>query len=651
LRPVSLTFVTIVITAARTLGLLALSDQGYFAKYAVFAAQVLAGHPPLGRLADLSPAYLWTVVGLTGPLGFGVESVRIVQCAAVGVSALAAAAIARRIAGERAAWVAALLLLCTRGAWINASELEPETLVLVLNGAGLAVIFSGRGRWRELFGGLLLGLSAATRPTILPAVAVLLVWRGVATWKTQVNRPRFAHFGWWRTLPLALACGVITPLLVLAVVLPAVGPVGLMNPGTVFYEGWNPEATGYLGEAPQVVKDLERSASEPDALHSAYRLIAQRATGVPDANRYWGGMGLEALLRLPTHSAALAARKAWLALHSYDAWDLSTMVLKEREMGGQLWAPFGLLVALAGVGTVLARRRPGTLPLAAIAAAQWLVMVLFYVTSRQRNALLPAMAALAGIGAAEILTVWLAQRRGAAMAAALAAVACAFCLSRPGPAQKEDAHAWTATFSVRAAAAAAERAAARGDTGRAIAAWCQSALSLGPTGPALPRRAIRTAIAQRLTRELSQAERFDLAVASIRALDWPTADRLLAALQDEGYQPRRGAELASSVAYQRARCRLHLGDPAAARALLATARREAPGEADVLALSAEVSELSGDSPVAGSQRRLLAALHDPFTAGRARARAAADVGNRTRAARLLAEIEDRLPEWIPTRPL
>ncbi len=645
-----LAFVTLAITAARTLSLLALSDQGFFAKYTVFAEQILAGRPPVGRLGDLSPGYLWTIVGLTGPLDLGVAGIRIVQCAALGLAALAAAAIARRLAGETAAWVAALLLLSSRGAWVNASEIEPETLVLVLNAAGLAVIFGGRKPWRDLLGGALLGLSAATRPTILPAVGLLVAWRWVAVWKQKEPRhPMVARV--WRALPVPIVAGVLTPLLALAIVFPAIGPIGLMNPGTVFYEGWNPEATGYLGEAPLVVKDLERTLAEPDALHIAYRLVAQRATGVPDSNHFWGGLGIEALRRLPLRSAALATRKAWLALCSYNAWDLATMVRKDRELAGQFWVPFGFLVALAGVAVVLGRRRPGVLPLAAFAAAQWSVMVLFYVTSRQRNALLPAAAALAGVGVTVLIESWREGRRGQAGVTTFAAATLAVGLSLPGTAQREDAHAWTATFAVRTAAIAAERASSEGNNGRATAARCESALHLGPVDPKLAGSAIRAAVIARLARPASPAEHFDLAIASIRAADWLTADRILTALAEEGYRPRRGAELTSSVAYQRARCRLHLGDLASVPGLLATARREAPGEAAVLALSAEVAARSGDSAFASALRTQLAALHDPFTAERARARAAADLGERAEAGRMLADLADRLPEWIPTTPL
>ncbi len=648
LRPVPLTIVAIAITAARALGLFALSDQGYFAKYAAFAAQILAGHPPLGRLGDLSPGYLWTVVGLTGPLGLGVEGVRLVQCAAVCLSALAAAAVARRLGGETAAWVAALLLLSTRGAWVNASELEPETLVLVLNAGGLAVLFGGPSRRRDVLGGVLLGLSAATRPTVLPAVAALLAWRCVADPGEKQSSPR--QLGRLRRgLPLAL--GVVTPLVVLGIVLPIVGPVGLMNPGTVFYEGWNPEATGYLGEAPRVVKDIEGTLSEPDALHVAYRLVADRASGVPDSNRFWGGLGIAALRRLPCRSVTLAARKAWLALHSYDAWDLSTMVRRDRELRGLLWAPFGLLAALAGAAIVLARHRPGVLPLAAFAIAQWAALVLFYVTSRQRNAMLPAAAALAGVGAAMLLAAWRERRRAVAGAVAFAAVALAVALTLPATAQREDAHSWTSAFAAHAAVAAAERSSSRKDTAGAIAAWCESALHLGPIDPELPQGAVRSAIAARLTRIATPAERFDLAIASIRARDWTTADRLLAALEEDGYRPSRGAEITSSIAYQRARCRLHLGDPAAAADLLATARRQAPGQADIVALAAEVAQRDGDFTLAAAERNLLEALHDPFTAERARARATADIGDHETAARLLSDLAVQLPEWRPTAPL
>jgi len=639
----------VAVTAARASALLALADQGYFAKYAAFAADILSGHSPVDRLGDLSPGYLWTVVGLTGPLGLGIGGVRLVQCAAVGAAALCAALIASRLAGKTAGWSAGLLLLSVRGVWVNASELEPETLVMVLNAAALALILDGRRGWRDLIGGALLGLSVTTRPTVLPAAGVLLAWRLLAV-RGRRTPGRWIADPEGRSSPLPLALGLAAPILLLAFVLPRVGPVGLMNPGTVFYEGWNPEATGYLGEAPRVVKDIERTLTEPDALHVAYRIVAERATGRPDSNRFWGRLGLEALHRLPDRSFRLAVRKGWLALHSYDAWDLATMVRKDQELAGQLWVPFGVLVALAAVAVALARRRPAVVALGAFALAQGSVLVVFYVTSRQRNALVPAVAALAGVGVAELVRLWRRDRR-AALAITLPAVVVAGVLVLPSSAAEEDAHAWRATFAARAAAETAERASSRGDSALATEALCEAALHLGPISPDLPLTALREAVAARLARPSTAAERFDLAIAAIRASDWATADRVLEALQGEGYRPRRGSQVTSSLAYQRARCRLHLGDIDAVPTLLATARREAPGEAAVLALSAELSRRLGEGAAMSAYATELEALHDPFTVERVRARAEADLGEGAEAARRLTDLADRLPEWRPTTPL
>ena len=68
-----------VLTSSRIRLIDSLGDQGHFAKYTHFAGLINAGELPAHRLGDLSPGYLWTVAGLSGPLGLGLPEVRALQ--------------------------------------------------------------------------------------------------------------------------------------------------------------------------------------------------------------------------------------------------------------------------------------------------------------------------------------------------------------------------------------------------------------------------------------------------------------------------------------------------------------------------------------------------------------------------------------------
>jgi len=101
-----------------------------------------------------------------------------------------------------------------------------------------------------------------------------------------------------------------------------------------------------------------------------------------------------------------------------------------------LFIPFALSVSLAFVA-ILFRVR-GNVPYVIFACVVGVTLVLFYVTARQRNALLPAVAILAAAGVAEIV----ARRK---ISAAIAAIVIAVLLSIKGPAQREDAAGWLGT--------------------------------------------------------------------------------------------------------------------------------------------------------------------------------------------------------------
>jgi hypothetical protein len=386
-----------------------LPDQGYFAKYTIVADQILAGHTPRERLLDFSPLYLWFVVALRA-IGAGFHTIRTLQIALVSVAAVLVAIAARRFG--LIGWIAApLFILGSRGALVCATEVEPETLILVLNAAALCAL-----DLNHFVAGFLLGLSAACRPVALLAIIALSV--AMRSWR--------------------IVAGGIVPIIVILIVnFSLTGEITLMDPGTVFYEGMNPGAAGYEGVQPRIVNDLERQSREPDYLHVAYRVVAAQSLGHPvtraESNRYWTGKALAFAREYPMVALRLSARKLYFALHSYEAYDLATMARKDVLLSHTFFIPFALAGALAFVA-ILFRVR-GIAPYTIFACAVGVTLVLFYVTARQRNALLPAVAILAAAGVSEIVV----RRK---VSAAIAAIVIAVLLSINGAFQREDAAGW-----------------------------------------------------------------------------------------------------------------------------------------------------------------------------------------------------------------
>ena len=622
-------------TAIRIAWVEGLSDQGVFGKYLLLADSILAGDLPEQRLGDVSIGYL-TVVTLGRAAGLAATGVRDLQIVGVTLAALLCGFAARRLWGDLAGIVAAATLLASRAALVNAAEVEPETLILLIETGALLALLPARS-WRgELAGGLLLGLSALVRPTVLPAALLLVAWTG---WR---SRTRSSSRSPTRSI-VVTAAGVALPLLLLRLLLAGTpGAVMPMNPGTVLYEGWNPVATGAAGEAPQIVKDVEATIDAPDALHLAYRRVASRATGTAStatvSNRFWIDRAGAFIRTEPRAAAGLLARKLRLVVANHEVWDLRTMFLKDRELARGPWLPFAVLLSVAGAGAVATRRHPATLALLLLLSGRSAVLLLFYVTSRQRNALLPALAILAGAAVAEGWSRWRqGDRRRAAAGLGLTAAA-AVALSIPPHVAREDLHGWRLAFGRTRALHASD-----GEV--------SAALALAPgASPDLP--SLRAAILAELAGEPPPQRVFDLAVAAVRAGDCPTAAPLLGHLETSGYRPLRGIGAVSSVAWHRAVCALRAGELENAAVHLDRARREAAGEADVLALDAVVSELRADVPRWQSALEELDLVHDPFTARLALASAYVEAGETLRGRHIAEGLQVVLPEWsAPSRLL
>ncbi len=615
-----------------------LPDQGFFAKYTEIASEILAGHIPLDRLGDLSTGYLWVVVLFLGPLGMDSVALRTAQIIGVSLAAAICGAAVWRRWGLGAGLGAAIVLLASKAALVNATEIEPETLILVLTSIGLSLIISSDRPSLRMFSGLALGLAVVTRPSVLLPIVLAIVGLG---WRAQPRKRLLA------VLPVII--GVAVPVLAvrLAITTMTGAPPTPMNPGTVLSEGWNPLATGYLGEAPVVVKDIEHGLGVPDGLHVAYRLVAARATGRPmspqTANTYWAGRALAFVRNEPAAALKLGLRKAGLALHSYDAWDLKTLQRRAENLAGGPFIPFGLLAALAALGLFFRWRQPWIPALGLWIAGSWLVMVLFYVTSRQRNVLLPAVALLTGAAINGIISAWRSDRRRMVGIALTVALLSGVLVSIEGAAQREDRHGWR-LLEVQEATAREVKTAQREDE---VALWlARGALFLDPIGlrtadPRIIDREIRGQLA-----EIQPPQRlFDLALVMIKIGRYGDAERLLRSLDAEGYRPRRGARWCSSTAYQLARCRVMASDFSGAQPLIEQALRQAPGDPRILALQAVLSDLAGNSNHADFSRNCLSEMFDPFTRDQALAQAYSDTGQPSAAGPLLAEIQATLPEW------
>jgi len=635
--------VLVILTGYRLWLLAHVATRAYFDKYWYFAGKVLEGAIPTARLGDVSAGYL-ALVSLARWLGIDVHGLVVIQTVMLSLAALGVGLAARTIAGSLAGFAAGILLLANRELFVAATDLEPESIIVTFIALSLAFLaFALRDRERPgllALAGLSVGMAALMRPVPLVVGGSILAWLGFRAVSSRAFRR--VEIGW--RAPLAFALGLAIPVAAGGIAVRTLGRSSTaMDPAMAFYEGMSPSADGYTGKQPAIVRELQPHFLEPDSLHVTYRVIAARAAGSPlggdEANAFWLRRSLRFISDYPARALALIGRKIVFTFHAHEAWDLEGMFQRAHEVGS-LWIPFSVLGPLAVAGLVIAFRRGEALAglLTIVVLASGLHLVLFYVSSRQRNALIPAAVLAAAIAVDYAIRN---RNRDARFIVGVSVVSVAvLAFSIPGTAQDEDTHVWTNYLVGQRLVSAASRVPPGAERSRMLA----DARSRG-FGTPVAASDLKRIWLEMLPGEADPARRFDLAVALQSVGEWKTSGRLAADLDREGYEPRRGSRASNSLSYLRFRSLAHLGAPPdTLHALLTEADDEAPGDPWVLG-AASVFETDP-----GALQRL-EELHDPFTRDLALARAFWDAGNLKRALQLVRGVRTAVPEWDRAREL
>lgn len=267
------------------------------------------------------------------------------------------------------------------------------TLLLV----PLAAFARRPGIGRAAAGGFVLGLLALTRENALVLLAVIPLWMGL---RVGPGSRRLAG-------PLAFTLATLTLL----------GLVGLRNwsvgdtfalttsqAGPNFYMGNHAQATGTY--VPLLAGRQTPEFEGPDATR-----LAEQALGRPltpgEVSRYWFGRAGEFIREQPGRWLVLLAWKTLLTVNAFELPDTEDVYLY-ADFSPLLrvllrWLHFGVLLPLAVVGFVLARRERGATLLAALAACFAASVAVFYVVARYRFPLAAFLLPLAGVGVARLL--------------------------------------------------------------------------------------------------------------------------------------------------------------------------------------------------------------------------------------------------------
>ncbi len=354
-------------------------------------AQRIAGGDWLTRILDgpfyMDPLYPYFLGAVYRLAGRDVLVVRLLQVAFGVATCWLVARLATRLHGALAGNVAAALLAAFGPSIFQEGEFEKTALGVFLATAALLLFL--RISWRsQLAAGAVFGLAALTRGNILLlgpfAVAYLLARRA----------PRPA---------LAFAAGaalVIAPVTARNVHVSGEWVLTTAGAGQVLYTGNNPANEDGAFHSPPFVRP-QTAHEEGDFRAEAERRLGRRLTA-RETSTYWLHESLRHMTSEPAFAMRVLASKAalfWSDVEVADAWGMQFVAGFSPVLRLPL-VSFAVLLGLAvlGVGAT-ARRSEGRVVLAYVLLYA-LSVIAFFIFSRYRLHVAPALAALAGVGLA-----------------------------------------------------------------------------------------------------------------------------------------------------------------------------------------------------------------------------------------------------------
>jgi 4-amino-4-deoxy-L-arabinose transferase-like glycosyltransferase len=300
-----------------------------------------------------------------------------------------------RLFGRRVALIAGSLSVAYLPMIFNDGQLTSTTLTTTLNLLFLYgfVLFEERRNMRWLVASsVLLGISTLVRANTFAFLPCLIAWMVLA----------FREVPWKRRLAWAGVCLVcftaplgVTTLrnyLVTGHAI-AISPYGGIN----FYIGNNPEATGRFVPPPGM-------APNSRGLVEDARKIAESETGASlslvESDRYWMAKTWRLINQNWDPFVQLLGRKVSYFFNAYEFPDILDYYFTKRYVGLLSWPGLSFVVVgpLGLAGMFLVRRRSRALALVYFFFFSYVVsIVLFFVNSRYRITVLPALFLFAGV--------------------------------------------------------------------------------------------------------------------------------------------------------------------------------------------------------------------------------------------------------------
>jgi 4-amino-4-deoxy-L-arabinose transferase-like glycosyltransferase len=386
-----------------------------------------------------APLYPWVLGLLYRIFGPDQTVAKLFQILLSVVSCWLVSSIATRVFDRRVG-IVALAASAVYGMFLYfANELLAVTLVVFLDLLGLELLLKAVAAPRRVTwwcAGIAFGLSAITRPTVLPFLLAATVWVVVVRRKAGGMRTALLEAG-------IFAAGFALPIApVTAHNLLADGDFVLVaaNGGVNFYIGNNPASDGITAGVPGTRED--RLGGHEDQVRIAREGLHNPRATPAEVSRYWYRRGIAHIVDSPGRALRLTAYKALILFNAREISNNRAIEFVTRYSRVFTWASLGFWAvfpfAVAGLIAGRGRSLEASLLLlfAAVSAA---TIVPFFISARFRMPLLPVVIIFAAAGVVAWAR-WLAtggwklgQRRWLVIVASVVSAASVALLIRPRP--------------------------------------------------------------------------------------------------------------------------------------------------------------------------------------------------------------------------
>jgi len=360
-----------------------------FGKYTIAAKMVLQNELPTERLLDFSPSYLYLHVLVHKFFSNPIKIIQWIHIILIAFSTLLLYFLLLNFFRFAIALFGSIAFILNHSLITHVQAFEPEPMVVFLL-LGFLFFIHRAGLISRVGAGLFFGLGILTRPNFLPVLLAIPIYFFIK--REEYNNQ-------WLKPTLQFSIPVLICLCVLwgrSSMISGSFSITTMNPGTVFFEGNNPNSWGHSSKYPLLVEEISRQyQQQPDYQHEAYRIfarsVAQKQLPVSKVNEYWASKAFNFIQDHPKRFAQLILKKILYIYHSYEWHDLYNSFWNENKLQNAKipGIPFWLLSAMALIGLLIQKSAwKEYLLFYVILFAQMILMLVFYVSARQRVAIL-----------------------------------------------------------------------------------------------------------------------------------------------------------------------------------------------------------------------------------------------------------------------